>query len=141
MAIRQASCDVEIVPSLHSNLAGAASATGGGLAGGFAGAWAVWGAAAGAGACVTNFWKSAQPAHQTSISRARADRTCVASGDISAANRIGRLGQAGSPRLLQHTMAADDSDTSARRTGNLIARAAVLWSIHGNQVLPGETTW
>jgi hypothetical protein len=35
-------------------------------------------------------------------------------------------------------MAADDSDTSARRTGNLIARAAVLWSIHGNQILRGR---
>jgi hypothetical protein len=51
MAIRQASCEVEIVPSLHSNLAGAASATGGGLAG----TWAACGAAAGEGACVTNF--------------------------------------------------------------------------------------
>ena len=57
------------------------------MAGGLACTWAGWGA--GAGACATNFWKSAQPAHQTSINRARADRTCVASGDISAANRIG----------------------------------------------------
>jgi hypothetical protein len=32
MATRQASCELETVPSLHSNLAGAASATGGGFA-------------------------------------------------------------------------------------------------------------
>jgi hypothetical protein len=52
MAIRQASCELETVPSLHSNLAGAASATGGGLAGeGLAGTAAGWGA----GACATNF--------------------------------------------------------------------------------------
>jgi hypothetical protein len=47
MAIRQASCELEIVPSLHSNLAGAASA----VAGGFAGAAAGWGA----GACTIDF--------------------------------------------------------------------------------------
>jgi hypothetical protein len=49
MAIRQASCELEMVPSLHSNLAGAASATGGGLAGAAAG----WGG--GAGACAIDF--------------------------------------------------------------------------------------
>jgi hypothetical protein len=137
MAIRQASCEVEMVPSLHSNLAGAASATGAGLAGGVAGTWAGWDA--GAGACATNFWKSAQPAHQTSINRARADRTCVASGEISAANRIGLVSAKPAARgFLQHTMAADDSDTSGRRAGNLTTRAAVLWSIRENQVLPGR---
>jgi hypothetical protein len=47
MAIRQASCELEIVPSLHSNLAGAASATGGGVAGAAAGC--------GAGACAIDF--------------------------------------------------------------------------------------
>jgi hypothetical protein len=47
IAIRQASCELEMVPSLHSNLAGAASATGGGLAGAAAG----WGA----GACAIDF--------------------------------------------------------------------------------------
>lgn len=48
MAIRQASCELEIVPSLHSNLEGAAaSATGGGLAGAASG----WGA----GACAIDF--------------------------------------------------------------------------------------
>jgi hypothetical protein len=46
MAIRQASCEVEMVPSLHSNLAGAASAAGGG---GLAGTAAGW------GACATDF--------------------------------------------------------------------------------------
>ena len=80
MAIRQASCELEIVPSLHSNLAGATSATGAGLAGGgLAGATA----GCGAGPCATNFWKSAQPAHEIRINRARAERTCIASGDIS----------------------------------------------------------
>jgi hypothetical protein len=47
MAIRQASCELEIVPSLHSNLAGAASEA----AGGFAVAAAGWGA----GACAIDF--------------------------------------------------------------------------------------
>jgi len=81
MAIWQASCELEIVPSLHSNLAGAASATGGGMAG----AAACWGA----GACATDFWKSAQPVHENEINKARADRTCVASGDTSSGRQGG----------------------------------------------------
>jgi hypothetical protein len=78
IAIWQASCELEIVPSLHSNLGvGAASATGGGLAGGDEA-----GTAAGGGVCATSFWKSAHPAHDNMINRARAERTCGASGEI-----------------------------------------------------------
>jgi hypothetical protein len=104
MATRQASCELEIVPSLHSNLAGAASATGGGVAG----TAACWGA----GACATDFWKSVQPAHENEINRARAARTCVASGDTSS-GRQGWfcLSQPASLRPLQHTTAGHDSDT------------------------------
>ena len=92
MAIWQASCELEIVPSLHSNRgAGTVSATGSGLAGTepvvageAAGEAAVVeddGTAAGGGACATSFWKSAQPAHDNVINRARAGRTCSASGE------------------------------------------------------------
>jgi hypothetical protein len=93
MAIWQASCELEIVPSLHSNRgAGTVSATGSGLAGTdevvageAAGEEAVAedaGTAAGRGACATSFWKSAQPPHDNVINRARAARTCGASGEI-----------------------------------------------------------
>jgi hypothetical protein len=93
MAIWQASCELEIVPSLHSNLgAGAASATGSGLAGTdevvadeAVGEEAVGddaGTAAGGGVCATSFWKSAHPAHDNVINKARAERTCGASGEI-----------------------------------------------------------
>ncbi len=88
MAIWQASCELEIVPSLHSNRgAGTVSATGSGLAGTdeavedeAVGVDA--GTAAGGGACATSFWKSAQPVHDNVINKARAERTCGASGEI-----------------------------------------------------------
>jgi hypothetical protein len=92
MAIWQASCELEIVPSLHSNRgAGMVSATGSGLAGtepvvaGEAVAEEAedeTGTAAGGGACATSFWKSAHPAHDNVINRARAERTCGASGEM-----------------------------------------------------------
>ena len=93
MAIWQASCELEIVPSLHSNRgAGTVSAIGSGLAGTdevvageAAGEEAVAedaGTAAGGGACATSFWKSAHPAHDNVINRARAERTCGASGEM-----------------------------------------------------------
>jgi hypothetical protein len=83
MAIWQASCETETVPSLHSNLGvGAASATGGGLAGGGGAVGDEAGTAAGGGACATSFWRSAHPAHDNMINRARAERTCGASGEI-----------------------------------------------------------
>jgi len=89
MAIWQASCELEIVPSLHSNRgAGTVSATGSGLAGtdevvaGEAAGEEDAGTAAGGGACATSFWKSAHPAHDNVINRARAERTCGASGEI-----------------------------------------------------------
>lgn len=115
MAIRQASCELEIVPSLHSNLAGATSATGAGLAGGeLAGATVGWGA----GPCATNFWKSAQPAHEIRMSRARAERTCVASGDISCRRQDWfRLSQSAALRSLQHITAARDSTHAGRCDG------------------------
>jgi hypothetical protein len=83
IAIWQASCELEIVPSLHSNRgAGTVSATGSGLAGAGeavgdeAVADEAVGEAAGGGACATSFWKSAHPAHDNVINRARAERTC-----------------------------------------------------------------
>ena len=92
MAIWQASCELEIVPSLHSNRgAGTVSATGSGLAGtdpvivgeavGEEFVVEDAGTAAGGGVCATSFWKSAQPAHDNVINRARAGRTCSASGE------------------------------------------------------------
>ena len=83
MAIWQASWELEIVPSLHSNRGvGAASATGGGLAGEGEAVGDGTGTAAGGGACATSFWKSAHPAHDNMSNKARAERTCGASGEI-----------------------------------------------------------
>jgi hypothetical protein len=92
IAIWQASCELEIVPSLHSKRgAGTVSATGSGLAGtepvvaGEAVAEEAedeTGIAAGGGVCATSFWKSAHPAHDNVINRARAERTCSASREI-----------------------------------------------------------
>jgi hypothetical protein len=62
MSMRQASCDLEIVPSLQVKPAGAASATGAGLSG----AAACWGAGCSAAGC----WKRAQSAQQSEINRA-----------------------------------------------------------------------
>jgi hypothetical protein len=88
MAIWQASCELEIVPSLHSNRgAGTVSATGSGLAGTDEAVedeavGEATGTAADGGACATSFWRSAHPAHDNVINRARAGRTCGASGKI-----------------------------------------------------------
>jgi hypothetical protein len=99
MAIWQASCELEIVPSLHSNrgAGAAAAATGGGLAGegepggdetvedeavGDETSGDEACTAAGGGVCATSFWKSAHPAHDSMINKARAERTCGASGEI-----------------------------------------------------------
>jgi hypothetical protein len=72
MATRQASCEVEMVPSLHSNLAGPVSATGGGLSGAAA--------CGGAGAWAAGF-DSAQAAHDRAISKTTPNRICVASSN------------------------------------------------------------
>jgi len=80
MATRQASCEVETVPSLHSNLAGASATLGG-----FAATAACWGA----GACAAGFSRSAQPVHENAIKRARANRTRAASGNTPAADQVG----------------------------------------------------
>jgi hypothetical protein len=61
MSMRQASCELEIVPSLQVKPAGAASATGAG----FSGVAACWGAAGSA----AGFWKRAQSAQQSEINR------------------------------------------------------------------------
>jgi hypothetical protein len=106
MATRQPSCEIETVPSLHSNLGDAASATGGG----FAGTAACWGA----GACAAGFWKKAQPVHENAIDRARTNRTCAASGTAPAAGRLASWNQPVSLGLLQHITAEPDSDTHRR---------------------------
>jgi hypothetical protein len=69
---RQPYCEVEIVPSLHSNLAGAASATGAVFSGAAACCW-------GAGASAADFSDKAQPAHQREINTATPIRIWVAS--------------------------------------------------------------
>jgi hypothetical protein len=74
MLTRQPYCDVEIVPSLHSNLAGAASATGG-TGAIFSGAAACWGA----GASAAGFSNQAQPPHQRAIDTAMPIRIWLAS--------------------------------------------------------------
>jgi hypothetical protein len=90
MAIWQASCELEIVPSLHSNRgAGTVSATGSGLAGADEAVEDDTGTAAAGGACATSFCKSAHPAHDNVINRARAERTCGASGEIPTADQLG----------------------------------------------------
>ncbi len=68
-------CETEIVPSLHSNLAGAASATGAGFS--------AAAACCGAGTCASGFWNEAQPAHQTEINKTRSIRMFAASGSYS----------------------------------------------------------
>jgi hypothetical protein len=57
MLMRQPVCEVEIVPSLHSNLGGGASATGAG----FSSVAACW------GACAAGFSDRAQAAHHSEI--------------------------------------------------------------------------
>jgi hypothetical protein len=74
MLTRQPYCDVEIVPSLHSNLAGAASATGG-TGAVFSSAAACWGA----GASAAGFSSQAQPPHQRETNTAMPIRIWVAS--------------------------------------------------------------
>ena len=69
MLTRQPDCEVEIVPSLHSNRGGAASATGAG----FSSAADCWGATA------AGFSDKAQPAHQRDIHTTMPIRIWVAS--------------------------------------------------------------
>jgi hypothetical protein len=63
MFIRQPVCETEIVPSLHSNRGGEASATGAGVGTGAA-------ACGGAAFCAAGFCDQAQPAHDSKINRA-----------------------------------------------------------------------
>jgi hypothetical protein len=72
MLMRQPDCETEVVPSLHSNLAGAASPSGST----FCSVAACWGA----GTCATGFCDQAQPAHESEINRTAPVRIRVASG-------------------------------------------------------------
>jgi hypothetical protein len=71
MLTRQPVCEIEIVPSLHSNL-GTGSAACGGID--------AAAACCGAGACATGFGDKAQPAHESRIDKAKPVRIRVASG-------------------------------------------------------------
>jgi hypothetical protein len=75
MSIRQASCDLEIDPSLQVKPAGTASATGAG----FSGAAACCGVAA----CAAGLLKRAQPVHASKINQTRPNRILMASGQYS----------------------------------------------------------
>jgi hypothetical protein len=66
MLTRQPCCEVDIVPSLHSNLAGAVSATGAVFSGAAA--------CSDAGASAADFSDRAQPAHHSEINTATAIR-------------------------------------------------------------------
>ena len=81
MLRRQPCCENEIVPSLHSNLAVAASATGADRSGAAA--------CCGAAACAAGFSDNAQPAHESEISTTMPIRICVASGNYSSGKRGG----------------------------------------------------
>jgi hypothetical protein len=72
MLTRQPYCETEMVPSLHSNFAGAASASDAG----FRGVAACWGT----GASATGFTGAAQPAHEREINKTAPVRIRVASG-------------------------------------------------------------
>jgi hypothetical protein len=119
MLTRQPCCDVEIVPSLHSNLAGAASAAGAG----FSSAAACWGA----GASAAGFSDKAQPAHQGKISTAMPIRIRVASGSLQRPMRMVLCrDQPAACEFPQHTTAGHDSNidglsariqTENRKTG------------------------
>ena len=78
MLMRQPDCEVEIVPSLHSNLGGVASATGAGFSS----------AAACCGATAAGFPDKAQPAHQREINTATPIRIRVASRALQRPVRI-----------------------------------------------------
>jgi hypothetical protein len=80
MLTRQPNCEVEIVPSLHSNLAGAGSATGAV----FSSTAVCWGA----GASVADFSDKAQPAHQREIKTAMPIRIWGAFGPLQRPMRM-----------------------------------------------------
>jgi hypothetical protein len=105
MSMRQASCELEIVPSLQVKPAGAASATGAG----FSGVAACWGATR----SVAGFWKRAQSAQQSEINRTTTpNRISKPPATRPAADMIGFVSrQSTGLRHLQHTTAGHDSDT------------------------------
>jgi hypothetical protein len=103
MLTRQPCCEVDIVPSLHSNLAGAASATGAVLSGAAA--------CSGAGASAAGFSDRAQPAHQRQINTAMPIRIWVTSGPLQRPMRmVSCHDQPAACELPQHTTAGHDSN-------------------------------
>ena len=103
MLTRQPCCEVEIVPSLHSNLAGAVSATGAV----FSCAAACWGA----GANAAGFSDRAQPAQQSEINTAMPIRIWVASGPLQRPMRmVSCYDQPAAAEIPQHTTAGHDSN-------------------------------
>jgi hypothetical protein len=101
MLTRQPYCEVETVPSLHSNLAGAVSATGAA----FSNATACWGASA------AGFSDMAQPAQQSEINTAMPIRIWVASGPLQRPMRmVSCYDQPAAYEIPQHTTAGHDSN-------------------------------
>jgi hypothetical protein len=116
MLRRQPCCEVEIVPSLHSNLAGAASATGAV----FSSTAVCWGA----GASVADFSDKAQPAHQREIKTAMPIRIWVASGPFQRPIRMVSCDDqpCRATELRQHTTAAHDSDMTRWQDAGAVRR-------------------
>jgi hypothetical protein len=81
MLMRQPDCETEVVPSLHSNLAGAVSASDAA----FCGVAACWGA----GASATGFRDEAQPVHDSEISKTATIRIRVLPENHLAAESVG----------------------------------------------------
>jgi hypothetical protein len=103
MLTRQPCCEVETVPSLHSNLAGAVSATGAV----FSGAAACWDA----GANAAGFSDMAQPAQQSEINTAMPIRIWVASGPLQRPMpMVSCYDQPAADEIRQHTTAGHDSN-------------------------------
>jgi hypothetical protein len=106
MLMRQPDCEVEIVPSLHSNRGGAASATGGA---GFSSAAACWGTAA------AGFSDKAQPALQSEISTAMPIRIWSLPKRLQRPMWMGGVATSLTAcERRQHTTAADDSNMKVR---------------------------
>jgi hypothetical protein len=83
MLTRQPYWETDTVPSLHSNLAAAASAAAAGFSAGVAAGW-------GAGACASGFGDNAQPAHDREINRTRSIRMRKLPKNRSSSGAAGR---------------------------------------------------
>jgi hypothetical protein len=111
MSTRQASCELEIDPSLQVKPAGAASTTGAG----FSEATACWGVAT----CAAGFWKRAQPVHERQINKTRPNRIFVASRQLLQRPITGSV--CSGLRRLQRTTTGLDSHTWRRLGSPTIA--------------------